>query len=147
MSKAYRQTGNSYCSACYGTTFTGGFQPTAYHLYMLAADTEEIRTNLQTGQFWRERPQVQLSWYPTIRQGDIVFRVTTWSGNEPTSIGAVYQVAAVEPRTIRTGPINSAPVPFRTNVQPGASSTIMVGQLTTLENLPPGHPYYQVAYK
>jgi len=147
VSKVYRQSGNSYCTACYGTTFTGGFQPTAYHLYMLAADTEDIRKSLETGQFWQERPRVQFSWFPTLREGDIVFRVTSWSGDTPTSIGSIYRISAVSPVTVRTGPTNSAPVPFRPNVQPGASSTIMVNQITTLENLQPGHPYYEVAFK
>jgi len=146
MSRAYRQTGNSYCPDCYGTTFTGGFQPVAYHLYMLAADTEDIRKSLSTGQFWQERPQVQFSWYPTLRQGDLVFRVTSWNGNTPTSTGARFQVSAVDPKTVRTGPVNSAPIPYRTNVQPHASNPITVGQMTTLENLPPGHPYYQVPF-
>jgi len=133
-SKVYRQTGNSYCPDCYGTTFTGGFKPVAYHLYMLASDTPEVRINLTTGQFWRENPQVQLSWYPQIRQGDLVIRIDDWDKDTPLLSSLRFQVSAVAPRTIRTGP------------GAGNSTTIIVNQTCTLENLWPGHPYYEVPF-
>jgi len=146
VSKAYRQTGNSYCPDCYGTTFTGGFQPIAYHLYMLASDTPEVRVNLSTGQFWKENPQVQFSWYPQLRQGDIVGRVSEWKGNVPTVITTRFQVSAVSPVTVRTGPTNSAQPPYRVGLQPlqPPTNNIIVNQMATLENLWPGHPYYSV---
>jgi len=147
VSKVYRQTGNSYCPACYGTTFTGGFQPTAYHIYMLASDTPDVRSNLTTGQFWQQNPQVQFSWYPALRTGDLVTRVTSWDSkndNIPTATSTRFQVSAVNPVTIRTGTVNSALYPARPNVQPGATNPITVNQTCILENLPPGHPYYMV---
>jgi len=146
VSKAYRQTGNSYCPDCFGTTFTGGFQPIAYHLYMLASDTPEIRVNLSTGQFWKENPQVQFSWYPQIRQGDLVARVASWNKNVPTTITTRFQVSAVSPVTVRTGPTNSALPPYRVGLQPiqPPTNNIIVNQVATLENLWPGHPYYEV---
>ena len=134
VSKVYRQTGNSYCPDCYGTTFTGGFKPVAYHLYMLASDTAEVRTNLTTGQFWRENPQVQLSWYPQIRQGDLVVRIDSWDGDTPLLSSLRFQVSAVAPHTIRTGP------------GAGNSTNIIVNQTCTLENLWPDHPYYAVPF-
>jgi len=134
VSKVYRQTGNSYCPDCYGTTFTGGFKPVAYHLYMLASDTPEVRRSLQTGQFWQENPQVQLSWYPQIRQGDLVIRIENWDGDTPLLSSLYFQVSTVAPHTIRTGP------------GAGNSNNIIVNQTCTLENLWPGHPYYAVPY-
>lgn len=133
-SKVYRQTGNSYCSDCYGTTFTGGFKPIAYHLYMLAADTPEVRRNLETGQFWQENPQVQLSWFPQIRTGDLVVRIDQWNNGTPVLSSTRFQVSTVAPHTVRTGP------------GAGNSTNIVVNQTCTLENLWPDHPYYQVPF-
>jgi len=132
VSSVYRQTGNSYCSSCYGTTFSGGFKNVCYHLYMLAADTPQIRSNLSTGQFWKDNPQVQLSWYPEIRTGDLVVRVTQWNHGIPTALGDRFQVSAVTPQTVRTGP--------------GVSydPTMYVNQTCTLENVFPSSPYYNV---
>jgi len=144
VSRVYRQSGNSYCTNCFGTTFVGGFQPIVYHLYMLASDTPEIRRNLTTGQFWQENPQVQFSWYPQIRTGDLVTRVTSWNGDVPTSTSTRFQVSAVNPVTVRTGPGNSALYPARVGQQPFANNNIIVNQSATLENLWPGHPYYEV---
>jgi len=132
VSSAYRQTGNSYCPNCYGTTFNGGFKPTCYHLYMLAADTPEVRANLSTGQFWRDNPSVQLGWYPEIRVGDLLVRVTSWTGDTPTATGDRFEVSTVNVQTIRTGPGISY------------DTTKIVNQFTTLQNLPPSHPYYNV---
>jgi len=146
VSQVYRQTGNSYCPDCYGTTFTGGFQPTAYHLYMLATDTEDNRRMLQTGQFWRQNPQVQFSWFPQIRQGDLVVRITQWDGDTPLASSTVFQVSNVQPITVRTGPGPSAITPYRTGTQPFSQNQVIVNQICTLENLPPGHPYYQVPF-
>jgi len=146
VSKAYRQTGNSYCPECYGTTFTGGFQPTAYHLFMLAADTEDVRKNLSTGQFWQQNPRVQFSWFPRLRTGDLVVRVEQWQGNLPTLATTRFQVSTVSPQTIRTGPGSSAQYPAQVGVQPYTNTTIIVNQTCTLENLFPGHPYYEVPY-
>lgn len=146
-SKVYRQTGNSYCPDCYGTTLTGGFQPIAYHLYMLASDTPDVRRDLSTGQFWTQNPRVQFSWYPQIRQGDIVFRINSWNNGIPTSCNEVFQVSNVSPVTIRTGPGPSAQYPNRVGTtQPYANTTIIVNQQATLENLWPGHPYYSVPF-
>lgn len=144
VSKVYRQSGNSYCPACYGTTFTGGFQPVAYHLYMLASDTPDVRKNLSTGQFWQQNPQVQFSWYPQIRTGDLVTRVESWNGNTATATSTRFQVSAVSPVTIRTGPGPSAQYPYRVGSQPYTNTTIIVNQTAILENLWPGHPYYSV---
>lgn len=132
VSNVYRQTGNSYCSSCFGTTFSGGFKPTCYHLYMIAADTPQVRANLSTGQFWKDNPQVQFSWFPEIRTGDLVVRVNQWSNGTPTSIGLRFQVNAVNVQTIRTGP--------------GVSydTTKIVSQTCTLENVYPSSPYYNV---
>jgi hypothetical protein len=132
VSNVYRQTGNSYCSSCYGTTFSGGFKTTCYHLYMLAVDTPQIRANLTTGQFWKNNPQVQLSWYPEIRVGDLVIRVNQWSNGSPTSLGDRFAVSTVSPQSIRTGPGQSY------------NTTTYVNQMCTLENVPPSHPYYSV---
>ena len=140
-SRVYRQSGNSYCTNCYGTTFVGGFQPTAYHLYMLASDTADVRTNLTTGQFWKENPQVQFSWFPQIRQGDLVIRIASWKDDIPTSSSTRFQVSAVNPVTVRTGPGNSAGAPYRVGAQPLVNNNIIVNQTAILENLWPGHPY------
>lgn len=146
VSKAYRQTGNSYCTACYGTTFTGGFQPIAYHLYMLATDTPDVRRSLNIGQFWTQNPSVQFSWYPQIRQGDLVIRIEGWNGETPVLSSTRFQVSNVNPVTVRTGPGPSAQNPSRVGGQPYQNTTKIVNQTCTLENLPPGHPYYSVPY-
>jgi len=145
LSNVYKQSGNSYCPECFGTTFTGGFQPTAYHLYMLASDIEDVRKNLSTGQFWQQNPRVQFSWYPQIRQGDLIARVESWSNNIPTSISELFQVNSVFPQTIRTGPGPAQQYPNRVGTtQPFSNTTKIVSQQCNLENLPPGHPYYSV---
>ena len=133
-SKVYRQSGNSYCPDCYGTTFTGGFKPVAYHLYMLASDTPEIRKTLQTGQFWQQNPQVQFSWYPQIRQGDLVIRIEQWVKGTPVLSTDRWQVSNVGIQTIRTGPGSAH------------NTAKIVNQTATMEYLFPGHPYYQVPY-
>lgn len=132
VSNVYKQTGNSYCNTCYGTTFSGGFKPTCYHLYMLAADTPQNRSNLSTGQFWRDNPSAQFSWYPEIRTGDLVVRVDQWNNDTPVNPGLRFQVSVVNPTSIRTGP----GVSYQT--------TKYVNQIATLENVWPGHPYYNV---
>jgi hypothetical protein len=132
VSKVYRQTGNSYCGTCYGTTFSGGFKPTCYHLYMIAADTPQIRSNLSTGQFWKENPTVQFSWFPEIRVGDLVVRVNEWYKETPTSLGTRFQVNTVNVQSMRTGPGTS----YNTN--------IYINQICTLENVFPTAPYYNV---
>ena len=132
VSKVYRQSGNSFCTNCYGTTFTGGFKPTCYHLYMLAADTPQVRSNLSTGQFWRDNPTVQFMWYPEIRVNDLVVRVNSWSGDNPIATGDRFEVSTVNVSTIRTGPGISY------------NTTKIINQYTTIENLPTSHPYYNV---
>jgi len=146
VSRVYKQSGNSYCPDCYGTTFTGGFQPMNYHIYMLATDTPEVRSNLQTGQFWKENPNVQFSWFPQLRTGDLVARVQAWSPNgSPALITTRYQISAVSPVTVRTGPGPTNPQPWRSGTPPFANNEIIVNQTATLENLWPDHPYYQLA--
>ena len=135
VSSAYRQTGNSYCPDCFGTTFTGGFKPTCYHLYMLAADTPQVRSNLSTGQFWKENPNVQFGWYPEIRIGDLIVRVLSWSGDSPTATAERFIVSTVSIQTVRTGP----GVAYKSK-----DTSKVINQFTTLENLPPSHPYYNV---
>jgi len=132
VSNAYKQSGNSYCPTCFGTAFTGGFKTICYHLYMLATDTAQQRQNLTTGQFWKDNPNVQLSWYPEIRVGDLIVRVTQWTNGSPTGLGDRFIVSTVSPQTIRTGPGISY------------DTTKIVNQMCTIENLPPGHPYYSV---
>ena len=132
VSSVYRQSGNSYCTNCFGTTFTGGFKTTCYHLYMLASDTPQQRANLTSGQFWKDNPQVQFSWFPEIRVGDLVVRVNQWSNGNPISLGDRFQVSTVSPQTIRTGPGISY------------DTTKIVNQTCTLENVFPSHPYYNV---
>jgi len=132
VSSVYRQTGNSYCQTCYGTTFSGGFKTTCYHLYMLAADTPQVRANLSTGQFWRDNPTVQFGWYPEIRVSDLVVRVTQWNGDTPVATGDRFVVTTTNVSTVRTGPGISY------------DTTKIINQFTTLENLPPSHPYYNV---
>ena len=132
VSNVYKQSGNSYCPNCYGTTFTGGFKTTCYHLYMLASDTPQQRVNMSTGQFWKNNPQVQFSWFPEIRVGDIVIRVNQWSNGNPISLGDRFQISTVNPQTIRTGPGVSY------------NTTKIVNQTCTLENVFPSHPYYNV---
>jgi hypothetical protein len=132
VSNVYRQTGNSYCYNCYGTTFNGGFKITNYHLYMLASDTPQLRQNLTTGQFWKENPSVQFAWYPEIRVGDLVVRVNQWNGDSPALTGDRFIVSSVNVQTIRTGPGISY------------DTTKIVNQYTVLENLPTSHPYYGV---
>ena len=144
-SAVYRISGNSYCPDCYGTTFTGGFQPIAYHLYMLAADTPDIRRNMQIGQFWQQNPSVQFSWFPQIRQGDLVVRVENWNNNVPTFTSQRFQVSSVNPVTVRTGPGPSAQYPYRVgSPQPYQNTNKIVNQTCTLEALPPDSPYYSV---
>ena len=145
-SAVYRQSGNSYCPDCYGTTFTGGFQPIAYHLYMLASDTPDTRKNLSTGQFWQQNPSVQFSWYPQIRQGDLVIRIENWNGDVPTLSSQRFQVSNVMPVTVRTGPGPSAQYPYRVGSQPFANTTKIVNQTCTLEALWPDSPYYFVPF-
>ena len=132
VSSVYKQTGNSYCPECYGTTFSGGFKPICYHLYMIANDTQQVRSNLSTGQFWKDNPNVQFSWYPEIRTGDLVVRVEQWNKDTPTALGDRFIVSTVSPQTVRTGPGISY------------DTTKIVSQSCTLENMPPGHPLYSV---
>jgi len=132
VSQVYKQSGNSFCPNCFGTTFNGGFKPICYHLYMLAADAAQIRANVSTGQYWRDNPTIQLSWFPELRTGDIVARVEEWEDEIPLAIADIFQVSTVNVQTIRTGPGISY------------DTTKIVNQFTTLENLPVTHPYYNV---
>jgi len=132
VSNVYKQTGNSYCPDCYGTTFSGGFKPICYHTYMVAQDAPQVRNSMQTGQFWRDNPQVQFSWFPEIREGDLVVRVEQWSNGVPVALGDRFIVNVVNPQTIRTGP----GVSYNTN--------IYISQSCTLESFPTSHPYYNV---
>jgi hypothetical protein len=144
VAKVYGQSGNTYCPNCYGTSFNGGFIPIAYHLFMLAADTPDKRNNQVVGQFWNQNPRVQFSWFPQIRQGDLVARVESWSENTPILTAQIFMVSNVEPVTLRSGPGPSAEYPYRTGTQPFKDTTKIVSQICTLENLQPGHPYFSV---
>jgi hypothetical protein len=144
VAKVYGQSGNTYCPNCFGTSFNGGFQNIVYQLFMLAADTPDKRNNQVVGQFWNQNPRAQFSWYPQIRQGDLVARVESWSGNSPTLVSQLFIVSNVEPITVRTGPGPSAEYPYRTGSQPFQNTTKIVSQICTLENLQPGHPYFSV---
>ena len=99
---------------------------------MIAADTPQIRSNLSTGQFWKENPTVQFSWFPEIRVGDLVVRVNEWYKETPTSLGTRFQVNTVNVQSMRTGPGTS----YNTN--------IYINQICTLENVFPTAPYYNV---
>lgn len=99
---------------------------------MLAADTPQIRSNLSTGQFWKNNPQVQFSWFPELRVGDLVVRINQWNAGIPTSLGERFQVSTVTPQSIRTGPGVSY------------NTTTYVNQVCTLENVFPSSPYYNV---
>lgn len=133
-SKVYRQSGNSYCTTCYGTSFTGGFKLPTYHIFMLAADSPQVRQKLSTGQFWKENPQIQFSYFPEIKQGDLVIRVSEWDGDLPVKEDGRFQVSNTIPHSLRTGPAVSN------------KKIHIISQTCTLENVWPDHPLTHVPY-
>lgn len=136
VAAVYQQSGDSRCLECYGTSYTGGYEPVVHITWMLADDgTREYQGPTTGGQmaYERSQPRVQFSWEPQVDPGDLVVRVREWS---PDGIPLVeeqrYQVTGnVTQQTIRTGP--------------GRIDTdILVGQEAQIASLPRDNIAYEV---
>ena len=130
----YLNSGNSECGSCYGIGFTGGFEPTVFITYMLAADGSETWQQRRSGTMETDRPTVQFPSEPALESGDLVVRYHSWIDDETPGLE--------EQRYTIEGPVNHPTV--RTGLGRD-DPTIYISQECSLANLPSSHKFYDVS--
>lgn len=148
VSSVYKQAGASWCTACYGVGFEGGFEPIIYVTMALITDQQQETTYSKTGAIQREDPTVQFSFEPLVQEFDLMARVYEWESDNitPKKIAGRFVLEEIKPITLRTGPgtpddsIAVIPEEFRTKYAvPNADWVI--GQEGGVDVLPYEHAW------
>lgn len=137
IASVYQQAGESYCSSCYGTGFTGGFEPTIYISYVLISDEGREWKHEETGTMEVSRMMVQFPWTPLLDPGDLLVRIRTWSGDTPVQELDRYVLGSTDQVTVRTGPARRTSPTMTTLHDP----LTLVAQKAEVRNLSQDHPY------
>lgn len=151
----YKQSGDTWCSACYGIGFEGGFEPTIYVTWALVTDQEQETTFSRSGTMQRETPMAQFSFEPEVTEYDLVVRVVEWADKiTPRIIHNRSVLRKVMPVTLRSGPgtpersevVYQDPwkYPEDANKFDLEDQRWVVGQVGELNNLPLEHPWNSV---
>lgn len=156
INEVYKQSGDSWCDACYGVGFEGGFEPTLYVTWALIQDQEQETTRSKSGAIQRETPMAQFSFEPEVQEFDLIVRVVEWADKvTPAVIHGRSVLRKVAPLTVRTGPGTPErgetvydPPQWRRPL-PGEKfdpkdNRWMVGQTAEIVNLPLEHPWNRV---
>ena len=138
MAELYKDSADSTCLDCFGTGYTGGFEPVIHVTWALVDDGSEGYTGPgpSPGGMVRDRdkPNVQFSWEPVLEPGDLVVRVQAWNldGITPLTEEGRFQITGpVAQQTVRTGP-------------QALDTDIIVGQTGAITRLPEDHVFYEV---
>lgn len=156
ITQVYKQSGDSWCPACYGVGFEGGFEPVIYVTWALISDQEQETTQGKTGTIQRETPMAQFAFAPEVQEFDLIVRVVEWADKvTPAVIHGRSVLRKVMPLTIRTGPATPErgevvydppewrrPLPEE-RFEP-KDNRWMVGQTAEIVNLPLEHPWNRV---
>lgn len=135
VASVYQQPGDVYCTDCYGTGFTGGFEPTIYLTYAIFTDETQDVNQTREGVVFPKTPQGDFSHTPDFEENDLFVRVRTWdaNGTAPADGGEEgrYLFREVKPITLRTSP--ALPI-----------ESLIVGQRAPVTRLPDTHHLQQV---
>lgn len=152
----YKQSGDSWCTSCFGIGFEGGFEPTIYVTWALITDQEQETTFGRSGTMQRETPMAQFSFEPEVTEYDLVVRVVEWEDKvTPKILHNRSVLRKVMPVTLRSGPgtperseVVYAPpewkYPDDSNKYNLEDQRWVVGQVGELNNLPLEHPWNSV---
>lgn len=156
ITEVYKQAGDSWCEACYGVGFEGGFEPTLYVTWALIQDQEQETTRSKSGTIQRETPLAQFSFEPEVQEFDMIVRVVEWADKvTPAVIHGRSILRKVAPLTLRTGPgtpergevVYDPPEwrrPLPDEKFESKDQRWMVGQTAEIVNLPLEHPWNRV---
>jgi hypothetical protein len=135
VAAVYKQGGESYCQACWGTGYTGGFSPTAYITWGLASDAARRTQKDRTGVLFPDRPRMEFPWEPPLDQGDLVVRVDEWDDEADLTVPASefgrFLTSEIELVKVRTGPQRPP-------------DEVLVGQTSDMRALPQEHPLLEL---
>lgn len=148
VSNAYKQSGDSWCTSCFGVGFEGGFEPIVYVTMAIIGDQQAETTYSKSGAIQKTDPKASFSFEPPVQEFDLVARVYEWDadGVTPLRVAGRYMVREVEVVTVRTGPgspddsIAVLPENMRTTYANPRPDWV-VGQETQLEVLPYEHSW------
>lgn len=155
INQVYKQSGDTWCTSCFGVGFEGGFEPTIYVTWALITDQEQETTFSRSGTMQRESPMAQFSFEPEVTEYDLIVRVVDWADKiTPRVIHNRSVLRKVMPVTLRTGP----GTPERSEVvyqEPWKypedrdkfkleDQRWVIGQAGELNNLPLEHPWNAV---
>lgn len=156
ITQVYKQSGDSWCNACYGVGFEGGFEPTLYVTWALIQDQEQETTQSKSGIIQRETPVAQFAFEPEVQEFDLIVRVVEWADKvTPSIIHGRSVLRKVQPLTLRTGPgtpergevVYDPPEwrrPLPDEKFEPKDQRWMVGQTAEIVNLPLEHPWNRV---
>lgn len=156
ITQVYKQSGDSWCTSCFGVGFEGGFEPVIYVTWALIQDQEQETTQNKTGTIQRETPMAQFAFEPEVQEFDLIVRVVDWADKvTPAIIHGHSVLRKVLPVTLRTGPATPErgevvydppkwryPTPEE-KFEP-KDNRWMVGQTAEIVNLPLEHPWNRV---
>lgn len=152
----YKQSGDTWCTSCFGVGFEGGFEPTIYVTWALITDQEQETTFGRSGTIQRETPMAQFSFEPQIAEYDLVIRVVEWEDKvTPKILHNRSVIRKVMPVTLRSGPgtpersevVYEPPdwkSPTDANKFDLEDQRWVIGQVGELNNLPLEHPWNSV---
>lgn len=148
VAAVYKQSGDSWCTSCYGIGFEGGFEPIVYVTQALITDQQQETTRDRSGAIQREDPKAEFSFDPPVQEFDLCARVYAWEADNvtPKKVAGRFVLREVQPVTLRTGPgtpddsIVVMPAQWRTQYQVPNPDWI-VGQSGGLEILPYEHSW------
>lgn len=129
--EVYATENRADCTRCWGTSFDGGVAQAA-RAWMLISGADNDETFRREGVWANNKRQVQIESYPELTQHDYIVRVKSWSrDHRPQAIDDIFVTGVMNVTSLRTGG------------RYGEYATAGVGQVTTLDHLPPEHLMYR----
>lgn len=99
----YKQSNQTNCEDCYGTTFAGGVK-SAVRVWGMFTDQAEAEQIGAKGVWNPDQREMQVEPFPLLTEHDYVVRVRLWDTNhKPVEIEGYYGVQQVKRNSLRTG--------------------------------------------
>lgn len=99
----YKQSENSNCPQCYGSTFAGGVK-SAVRVWGIFTDHVAAEQIGQNGVWTPDQRDMQTEAFPLLTEHDFVVRIRMWdSSHKPLEVEGYYGIQQVTRNSLRTG--------------------------------------------